>query len=61
MHTGTLGKTSRGGANRSFFKDTPSEQSFFGDTPSGSSGGAGFLAGRGAFTSEYGLRQPEPQ
>src|SRR5215207_2435339 len=34
-------------------------RSYFRDTPSGSSGGAGFLAGRGA-SSEYGLRQPEP-
>src|SRR5215212_6874178 len=27
MHTGTLGKTSRGGVNRSYFEDTPSGSS----------------------------------
>src|SRR5215212_8782095 len=27
MHTGTLGKTSRGGVNRSYFRDTPSGSS----------------------------------
>src|SRR5215204_746802 len=27
MHTGTLGKTSRGGVNRSYFSDTPSGSS----------------------------------
>jgi hypothetical protein len=50
MHTGTLGKTSRGGVNRSYFRDNPVRQQR----------GAGFLAGRGAFSSENGLRQPEP-
>ena len=49
MHTGTLGKTSRGGVNRSYFEDTPS-----------GSRGAGFLAGRGASPQNMGLRQPEP-
>ena len=49
MHTGTLGKTSRGGVNRSYFRDTPS----------GSSGGLVSLPD-GCFSSEYGLRQPEP-
>jgi hypothetical protein len=27
MHTGTLGKTSRGGVNRSYFRDPPSGSS----------------------------------
>ena len=49
MHTGTLGKTSRGGVNRSYFRDTPS----------GSSGGLVSLPD-GVLLLRYGLRQPEP-
>jgi hypothetical protein len=51
IYTGTLGKTSRGRVNRSYFRDTPS----------GSSGGLVSLPdGVLVFSSHGGLRQPEP-
>src|SRR5215204_4348207 len=49
MHTGTLGKTSRGGINRSYS-----------EIPRPAAAGGWFPCRTGCFSSEYGLRQPKP-